>query len=230
MLKCTIIPAIIPQSLTHLRESLESLGSVASEIQVDIVDGVAVPYKSWPYLGSTMATGDAFDVSALRSVIPDGMTFELDLMIARPLNTLSAWLGQRPSRVVLHAEYFSDDEEIVRTVAVVREGNAHAIVAADNATPLERLMALIPQVDGVQCMGIAMIGRQGNPFDVRVLERIQKMRDAHATLSITVDGSVNAQTIPALREAGANRFVVGSGIFSTDNPAEAYRTLTALVV
>lgn len=102
-------------------------------------------------------------------------------------------------------------------------------LALNNDTPLERLAPHLLDIDGVQCMGIAEIGAQGRSFDERVLNRIREIRSKYPELSIGVDGSVNEETIMRLKEAGANRFVVGSAVFDTPDPAQAYDALSKLV-
>src|SRR3989344_780893 len=201
-----IIPAIIPQSREDVCVALERMHGIVFEFQIDVVDGMFAP-----------------------EMLPNAVSYELDLMIAAPMRTLPLWLARRPKSVVLHIESFVNDTDITRAVEVVRTAGTKAILASLNDTPLERLLALVPQSDGVQCMGIAEIGVQGNPFDERVVARVRRIREAYPALSISVDGSMNANTIPLLKSAGANRFVVGSGVFSTDDPVRAHKELDALV-
>jgi ribulose-phosphate 3-epimerase len=78
-------------------------------------------------------------------------------------------------------------------------------------------------------MGIARIGSQGNPFDERVLERIRALKSLYPDLEVSIDGSVRAETLPSLIEAGATRFAVGSAILHAEDPEEAYRTLSSIV-
>lgn len=225
-----IIPAIIPRSLVRLRETIESLHGVAPEIQIDIVDGICAPEKSWPY--RDVSPEEAHSIvqhTRHRDLVPEGMSFELDLMIAHPLVTLADWLALAPTRVVLHLESFENEAQVRGGIEMVRARSARTIIATLNDTPLEHLLALVPHIDGVQCMGIAEIGRQGNAFDERVLTRIHTIRQNYPELSITVDGSVNTDTILLLKRAGADRFVVGSAIFNSDDPVQAYRQLCALV-
>lgn len=206
MLEPRIIPAIIPRSALHLRKAIARLKDIASEIQIDIVDDVFVP-----------------------EMLETALSYELDFMIAHPFETLPVWLAQHPRSVVLHIESFATDADVVRAIRLVRAEKSNAVVATLNDTPLKRLLSLVPYCDGVQCMGIAEIGTQGNPFDTRVLARIQTIRNEHPELSISVDGSVNKDTILALKSAGANRFVVGSAIFDSDDPVRAYAELCVLV-
>jgi ribulose-phosphate 3-epimerase len=232
MLALKVLPAVIPRSLDHLCEAIAAvLGKKApraflpDEIQIDIVDGIFVPHKSWPYREGALEES----IPLLADAVPSGLSFELDLMIAEPLAGLPLWLATGPESVVLHIESFDGDADIKAAVEMVRAGGVSAALSARNDTPIERLSMLASGADGIQCMGIAEIGRQGNPFDERVLERIRVLREQYPALPIGVDGSVNAETIVRLKEAGANRFVAGSAIFDAPNPRAAYRRLADLV-
>jgi pentose-5-phosphate-3-epimerase len=77
-------------------------------------------------------------------------------------------------------------------------------------------------------MGIKHIGSQGQPFDERVLERVAKLRALYPSRTISIDGSVNRETLPQLKAAGADRFVSGSAILNQPDPVLAYTELTLL--
>jgi len=78
-------------------------------------------------------------------------------------------------------------------------------------------------------MGIYQIGAQGQPFDATVLEKIAAVQAAYPEKSITIDGSVNEHTIVQLKEAGADRFIVGSAITLQPDPEAAYQALSVLI-
>ena len=78
-------------------------------------------------------------------------------------------------------------------------------------------------------MGIHEIGAQGQPFDTAVFEKIAAVQAAYPDKSITVDGSVNEHTITKLKEAGVDRFIVGSAITLQPDPVAAHKTLSLLI-
>jgi ribulose-phosphate 3-epimerase len=78
-------------------------------------------------------------------------------------------------------------------------------------------------------MGIHEIGVQGQPFSERVLDDIRYFKQRYSHLPITVDGSMNADTIQRVCEAGADRFIVGSAIVRNESPEDAYHALHALI-
>lgn len=223
----SIVPAIMPRSRAHLSEMIGLVAGVAPEVQIDTVDGKLAPEISWPHFGEVPTW--APEIMSVQEVIPADMTYEVDLMVSEPDLVLEAWCSIKPHRVVLHVESFLDGAAITAAIAAVRTCGALAILSADNDTPIDTLLDHLADADGVQCMGIAAIGRQGNPFDERVLDRIVAIRGMYPQLSISVDGSVNESTLPALKDAGADRFVVGSGIFASEDPLAAYARLSEMV-
>ncbi|HEX4799353.1 MAG TPA: hypothetical protein VFV22_02340 [Candidatus Paceibacterota bacterium] len=208
----TIAPAIIPQSEVHLKKSLDSVSACARSLQIDIVDGRFVSAVSWPYLGDCVIA----DIQPL--IAP--YEVEFDLMIEHPEDVCEAYVNIGASRIVVHLESVSDIERIV---AIKKIRDFKLGISVNNDTDIAQLMKYRPYADYIQCMGIAHIGSQGNPFDERVISRVVFLREMYPELEISVDGSVTMDTLPRLIEAGATRFAVGSAIFSADNPCEIYQ-------
>ena len=212
-----VIPAIIPESADHLEDVLIDVEPFTREVQIDIVDGDFVPFLSWPYVGAGSIQ--------LLSRYTDAFSIEVDLMIAAPETVLSRYANAGVSSMVVHLESTRRLEAIFEH----RDAHAYALgLSINNDTELSLLMQSVERADYVQLMGIAQIGSQGQPFDERVLKRIHTLRAAFPDLQISIDGSVNADTIPLLREAGANRFVSGSAILKAKNPRTAFRSLERL--
>ena len=95
-------------------------------------------------------------------------------------------------------------------------------------TDLALLEPHLGEISYVQFMGIARIGRQGQPFDRRVLEKIRSFRSRHPDLPIQVDGGVNRDTARPLLALGVTDLIVGSGIVRASDPAAAFAALDAL--
>jgi len=213
-----VIPALIPESLESLVAHISVLQEVTRSYQIDIVDGAFVPFVSWPYQG-----GD--DVSAINTHIKD-VDVEFDLMIKDPENTLDDWLRTPAQRFIIHVE---STENIALCIDKVKSAGRKIGLSLNNDTDLSVLKPFLEDIDFIQCMGIAEIGRQGNAFDERVLDRIRRIKEFHPEMEVSVDGSVNFETIGALKEAGADRLVSGSAILKAESSTVAYTELSALV-
>lgn len=217
----TIVPSLPAQSLAELLELGAKLRGVATGFQVDLVDGRFVPATSWPFT-ETVAVAEA-----LTALAPLAKTFALgmDCMVEDPQQYFDVFAALGVQRAIIH--YGSTD--LLEAIASAR---AHGFVVGLgilNDTPTEELAPLIVAVDFVQVMGIATIGLQGQPFDERTIATVCALRQHYPQLEIAIDGSVNAETIPRLLEAGANRFAPGSAVAKADDPVEAFRGLQRLV-
>ncbi len=212
-----IIPAIIPKSLDNLKDSLARVAPFARSVQIDIVDGVFVPSISWPYQ----------ELGRIESLSPliENFEVEMDLMVMNPEDVIETYLQSGVSRVVIHLESTNHFKAIV---ALKEKYNFLLGISINNDTPLTKLAEYINDIEYVQLMGIAQIGSQGQPFDERVLERISILKDTYPYLEISIDGSVNSDSLPRLLGAGATRFAVGSAIVGAEHPQEAYEVLTQM--
>src|SRR3989338_7620319 len=54
-------------------------------------------------------------------------------------------------------------------------------------------------------------------FDEKCLEHIKTLKEKFPDLIISVDGGVNFETAEEILDAGADRLVIGSAIFNTDD-------------
>jgi ribulose-phosphate 3-epimerase len=212
-----IVPAIIPQSYDDLVAQVGKITGLP-EVHVDVVDGVFVPSISWPYIGGDDVVR-AFDLLAVFSL-------EVDLMVAKPLPAAEAWLKAGADQLVFHIETIS----VEAFKAFTDECKVSVGVSLNSATPLSQLHPYLPYADYIQCMGIASIGSQGQPFDESVIARLTQLQNEYPNLPLSIDGSVNQNTIPLLAPLKLPRLIVGSAIMGAADAKEAYHTLTTLAV
>jgi ribulose-phosphate 3-epimerase len=207
-----IIPAIIPQNFEDLKKKLSLVRGLVPLVQIDILDGVFVPEKSWPFVSEeetqTIPLKDEFD-------------FEFDLMIKDPKNSLDRWINLGAKRIIIHIESTDNLDEIIDELKLK---NIKIGIAIDIDTSNEQLKPYLNKIDFVQFMGIAKIGFQGEPFDERVINKIVDLRSVNSDVKISVDGGVNLNNASKLIQAGADRLAAGSAIFKSENIAETIKT------
>ena len=215
-LSSPIIPAIIPQSYDDLVQTIALLQGLP-EVHVDVVDGKFVSAISWPYKEND-------DVSKAYELLRP-FSLEVDLMVENPLRAAEAWLKAGADQLVFHIE-------TIEAKVLERFTQTHDVtvgVAMSRVTPSENLFPYLPFVEYVQVMGIATIGAQGQPFDSSAIERIKTIQKKYPAMPISIDGSVNKDTLPLLKKLGLHRFILGSAIVGTKNPKKAYQDFTELV-
>lgn len=244
-----IIPAFMPRTFEELREQMERFVGLVETVQIDVMDGVFVGNRSWPY-GSTHSTNsgqagspqDSEDKNVLRDLVEGGDTipfwedidFEADLMIANPEQEIANWISYGASRVIVHIESVTDMDFIIAEVKDSLNGKQldgeeerriEIGIALNIDTPNKTIEPWIYAVDFIQCMGIAKIGFQGQPFDERVISKIEDLRELNPDVTISVDGGVNFESASKLVAAGATRLVSGSTILESDDPISTIERL-----
>ena len=215
MFTSLIIPAIIPSTLSDLRQLVSRLAGLP-EIHLDVVDGIFVPFISWPYNSQELprVAKESLDVFSL----------EVDLMVNKPLSAAHNWIEAGADQLVFHVETIS----LASFKDFIDNTNLTIGISSNNDTDFNILKEYLPYADYVQVMGIGAIGTQGQPFDVRSLNRIAMIRENFPNLAISIDGSVNAETLPKLVSLKLNRYIIGSAIIKQDDQILAYKKFTTM--
>ena len=234
----SIVPAILPKTRAELEGALARLARVrgVSEVQIDVVDGRFAAPASWPYTESSQHTAHGKQEGEMVVSLPYAGRFglDIDLMVEDPERVAGLWLDRGAQRLTLHLESLIDP---ARSLAAIKEHCGHETdgpcvfelgLALSMSTDLSRLTPHLAHVDYVQLMGIDTIGRQGEPFNSRVIERVRALRAAYPNLVIQVDGGVTLAVVSELLAAGADRLVVGHALVGAADLGEAFSDFSAL--
>ncbi|HEY0010597.1 MAG TPA: hypothetical protein VGB97_01630 [Candidatus Paceibacterota bacterium] len=225
-----IIPAILPVSREDLDTKLLRLHGITDEVQVDIVDGRFVTPASWPYAPGT-------DTLSEHDALPElgSFKYEVDLMVENPEAAIDRWVRAGATRITVHAETTHRLPDVIRDFQVKfghDKGFAPELLSfglsISIATDTALIEPFVDKCDYVQFMGIARIGKQGEPFDTRVLQKVHAFHRKYPDMPIQIDGGVNRDTAPRLLEAGATRLVVGSALWRAADVREEYRAFNEL--
>ncbi len=231
-----IIPAILPEDFSDLEEKLSLVVGHAPMVHVDVTNGTLTLKANWPY------SGDQTDFLKIVNEVEgfpfwEETSFEVHLMIKNPKEIIEDWILAGAERMILHIESFEDDAEISRTLAILKnrfdKNNSHLGIevglAVNMNTSLESVYPHVLEADFIHLMSISEIGEQGQPFDKNIFERIKLLKEKFPETIIAVDGGINLENAQDLIEAGANRLVIGSAIFSAPEPEEALQDFQEIV-
>ncbi|MDE1919720.1 MAG: hypothetical protein KGH56_03450 [Patescibacteria group bacterium] len=223
-----VVPAVLPASQKDLEEKLSLFARIpsVSRVQIDVVDGRFASPASWPF----SAPGELERRCAEGGMLPslDRIAYEMDLMCLDAERAAGAWLTLGATRLTFHAESPTD---LPRMLASARTQYGDFIsfgLALNIASDLALLEPHLDKIDYVQFMGIARIGRQGQPFDKRVFEKIRVFRKRYPDIPVQVDGGVTLESAKSLLALGVSNVVVGSGILKAKDPATAFAQFEAL--
>jgi len=225
-----VIPAILAKDINDLRQKIANVVNIARVVQIDMCDGKFVPSYSWPMQKSDTESTAVILKEEEGMPYWENLDFEFDLMVKDAIKQFDFFLRLGAKRIIFHLE--AEDEKELKDFIdsmdpYVRE-NLEIGIAINTTTSIDKLDSFINSIDFVQCMGIKHIGFQGEPFDERVLKQIKDLRVKYPELKISVDGSVNEETAPALVKAGANRLIVGSTLMRSFDVKETIKMLEEL--
>ena len=168
---------------------------------MDIMDGHFVPNIS---IGP--------DIVAIARKLTN-LPMDTHLMISNPDNFIEKFAEAGSDRICVHIE---NNANIHRTLQNIRNLGKGPGIVLNPGTPLEAIDEVLHMVDYVLILSVNP-GFGGQKFLPEVLTKINKLSkrigDYKLDVDIQVDGGIDLKTLPQVREAGANIFVVGTGIF-----------------
>ena len=211
-----LAPSILSADFARLGSQVqEVMDAGARVIHVDVMDGHFVP----------PITIGALHVEALRDLVHgrDGV-LDVHLMIERPERQVEAFAEAGADSITVH---FESTPHVHYAVKLIRAAGLLAGVALTPSTPPEALRSM--DVDIALCMTVnpGWGGQEYIEGSERKVARLRELLPEHTR--IEVDGGIDTETAPRCADAGARLFVAGSAVMGADDPAEAYRRLTAAV-
>jgi ribulose-phosphate 3-epimerase len=208
-----IAPSLLSADFARLAEAAASVPG-ADWLHVDVMDNHFVPNLT---IGLPV-------VKALRDATD--LPLDCHLMIDDPDRWAPAYAAEAGAHnVTIHAEAAADPAKLARDL---RAAGALAGLAIKPGTPLDPYLELLTGYDTLLVMTVEP-GFGGQEFRADVLPKVRearrRIRSGHLRLHVEVDGGINADTIEAAAEAGADVFVAGSAVFSAADPAKAIAEL-----
>lgn len=210
-MKKKIIPSILVYSKDEYIQQMQIISALTDFVQIDIADGKFVDNTTW------------HDVEFIKDYCP--VNFELHMMVTHPLKEIQKWqYTPQLKRIIFHYESVSDIEN---TLVELQKYNREICISLNLETDTKKIEKYVSKLDAVQFMNI-IPGKQGQPFDKNILEKITNFHSTFPHMELASDGSVNSQTISELLKAGISRFCVGSAIWK-GNPKENYTELQNMI-
>ncbi|MCL5019826.1 MAG: hypothetical protein M1426_05110 [Patescibacteria group bacterium] len=204
-----IIPGILEKDFAEIEKKIELVRGFSKTIHVDVIDGKFAP-------NTTFLAPKSFEKYT------KDLLFEVHLMVEEPINFLDSFAAAGFKRFIGQVEKMSSQEDFVAKGELLGEVG----LALDAETPLESLKADYENLDCILVMTVKA-GYSGQVFMPEALEKVSKIKEGFP-ISVEVDGGINDTTIIEALNAGVDRFVTTSFLFS-GNPLANHEKLASIV-
>lgn len=145
------------------------------------------------------------------------------LMIADPVKYAPGFIETGADEVLYHIEVANEE-----TLPKLKELGKPIGVTLNPDTMLESVYPILPELSQVLLMSV-FPGFGGQKFIPETLFRIETLKREierqRLSVPVAVDGGVNPETAPAVRDAGADILIVGSALFRSRDYAEVVRAV-----
>ncbi len=212
-----IVPSIIAQDFLDVEYKIKQLGTAATWVHLDIVDGEFASPASWPF------TQDDVDEEIKQlGDLPMTPKVGLHLMVTDPQEYLDEWMDTPVSRIIIQYE---SPEHTQNALAVLDMSKVESGIVLGLDTPISVLAEFPEKIKFVQLMSISKIGHYGEHFQDEVIEKVKQARKLYPNITISVDGGVKEEHLKLLAKAGADQVVMGSAIFEASDPGAELKRL-----
>lgn len=205
----SICPAILAATPEDYEKQIERVSSDAVRLHIDLTDGV---FAKAP----TIAIDEVW--------WPGGMRADLHVMYQHPFDHAELLFDLRPQMIIVHAE--ADGDFIAFAERAHMRGIETGIAIQPDTDP-ELLRSAIDYIDHVLIFS-GNLGHFGGSADLRLLDKVQKLKDLKPQLEIGWDGGVDDKNIKALIDGGVQVVNSGGYIQKADDPHVAFRTLASI--
>jgi ribulose-phosphate 3-epimerase len=197
-----LIPAILEKDADSVARKIDLLQTTSLDtIHLDVMDNLAVPNFSW---------GVAEVARYFRCKL------EVHLMVKDPIAEAKKWLPlPNVVRVIARSEEIDDFTEYFRLVKNIGKIG----LAIDPTTVFSEELLRIPFHNHILIMDVVS-GFSGQQFHSSVLSRINAVKEHWPLATIGVDGGMNVETIPKVKDIGVHVINAASYFWNSDGFAK----------
>jgi len=209
-MKYEIVPSMLSVE-NELARYIDMLKGKVESVHIDVMDGIFVDRK-------------AFGVDAIVE-LDTYLKLVVHLMAVNPESLVPDYALAGADTITFHVEAVKDPAAVIK---MIKDEGCKAGISLKPGTPLEKIKPFLKDADVVLVMTVEP-GRGGQEIIPAMLDRIKEIRKLNRKIDIEVDGGINKYTINDAKKAGANKFVVGTAIFSQKDPLKAIEELKKMI-
>jgi len=206
-----ILPSLLSADVTCLGDEVEAVMNAGADmIHFDVMDNHYVP---------NLTFGPIF-CEALIKRFPK-LPIDVHLMVEPVDELIEAFAQAGAQRISIHPDATI---HLDRSLQLIKDNGCKAGLVLNPATSIECLQWSAHHLDFVLVMTVNP-GFGGQKLIKNVIPKIKAIRSLYPQLSLCVDGGVTCDNIALLAQAGANEFVAGSAIFTSNDYKKTIETM-----
>ena len=204
-----LAPSLLSADFARLGEQAELVSKHGADyLHIDVMDGHFVPN----------ITLSPFFVEQLRKITQ--LPLDVHLMVENPGDYVEEYAK-------IGVEYFTFHWEAVphahRLIQAIKATGMKAGVSLNPSTPVSLLEDIAEDLDLILVMSVNP-GFGGQSFIHNAVKKVKQARElldsvGNTKAVVEVDGGINLETAPLVREAGATLLVAGSAVFGSEDRA-----------
>jgi len=206
----SICPTVTTDDVDVYRLQIEGTLDYAHRLHIDLADGIFTTNR-------LMKIEDVW--------WPGGVRADLHVMYEKPFEHTAALVALQPQLVIVHAEAEGDFTAFAQ---MLHRHGIESGVALLPETPVETIAPALEQIDHVLIFS-GKLGHFGGHADLKLLQKVQQLRELKPTVEIGWDGGVSDKNAKQLAEGGVDVLNAGGYLHGTQDAAQAYAKLKALV-
>ncbi len=204
-----ISPSILSSDYGKLSSELKRMEDCGADmLHIDVMDGHFVPNIT---LGAPI-------VKCIRK--SSSLPFDVHLMISDPYKYIPDFVKAGSDIITFHVE---SDSDIEKTIDLILASGKKAGLSVKPKTPIETVYPYLDKLSMVLVMTVEP-GFGGQSFMEDMMPKVSAVKAEierkGLDIDVQVDGGINKDTISVAAKAGANVFVSGNAIFSSNDAAK----------
>ena len=209
-----IAPSILSADFAYMGDAVKNIEKWGADyVHCDIMDGVYV-------------NNITFGIEMIRAIKKyTSLPLDVHLMIVKPEKYVKEFIKAGANIITFHADATDDVDS---TIALIKDMGAQAGLVINPDKDIEHTFAYLKDISVVMFMGV-FPGFGGQCFIECVYDKISALKkhiqDNNYNVMLEVDGGVNLNNAPFLKECGIEILVAGNTVFTSSDPKDTIEKL-----